>query len=1014
MKEMPKSYDHQGVEDRLYEKWEKNGYFHAEPNPDKEPYCIVIPPPNITGQLHIGHAIDETLQDALIRYKRMAGFETLWLPGTDHASIATEVKIIEQMAKEGLDKRDIGREAFLRRAWDWKKEYGGRIVKQLRKLGASCDWDRERFTMDEGCSKAVTKVFVDLYNKGLIYRGDRIINWCPHCKTALSDAEVEYEEQQSHLWHVRYDAPDKSYSITVATTRPETILGDTAIAVHPDDERYAGIVGKTVVIPVVGREIPIVADGRIVKQLRKLGASCDWDRERFTMDEGCSKAVTKVFVDLYNKGLIYRGDRIINWCPHCKTALSDAEVEYEEQQSHLWHVRYDAPDKSYSITVATTRPETILGDTAIAVHPDDERYAGIVGKTVVIPVVGREIPIVADEYVEKEFGTGAVKITPAHDPNDFEVGVRCNLPVMRVFTDDGHINELGGAYEGLTTMECRKKLVADIEAAGNLVKIEPYGHNVGTCYRCHSTVEPLVSKQWFVSMKPLAKPAIDVVKSGEVKFVPERFDKTYYNWMENIRDWCISRQLWWGHRIPAYYCDDCGETIVAESAPACCPKCGGHVHQDEDVLDTWFSSGMWPFSTLGWPEHTKELEYFYPTSTLVTGYDIIFFWVARMIVFGMEVMHQKPFSHVYIHGLVRDELGRKMSKSLGNGVDPLEIIKQYGADSLRFSLVTGNGAGGDMRFGTKKVEAARNFCNKLYNATRFVLMNIGDAEVGEIDIAKLDIADKWLLNRLNTIIREITANMDGFDLNLAAQKIYDFVWTEFCDWYIELAKPRMNGDDEEQKANVRAILCRALTDSLKLLHPFMPFITEELYLNLPNSEETIMRSAWPTAQAEWDFPEEAETMEEVMDLIRATRNIRAEMSVAPSRKLSMTLVTHGAKAEALEASIPYIMKLAGAEHVAIQQDKTGIPENAVSAVAQAAEAFIPLSDLIDVDKERERLNKEAAKVRADIERSSGKLNNAGFVAKAPEKVIAEERKKLAAAEDMLGKLEARLEQLNKM
>ena len=878
MKEMPKSYDHQGVEDRLYEKWEKNGYFHAEPNPDKEPYCIVIPPPNITGQLHIGHAIDETLQDALIRYKRMAGFETLWLPGTDHASIATEVKIIEQMAKEGLDKRDIGREAFLQRAWDWKKEYGGRIVKQLRKLGASCDWDRERFTMDEGCSKAVTKVFVDLYNKGLIYRGDRIINWCPHCKTALSDAEVEYEEQQSHLWHVRYDAPDKSYSITVATTRPETILGDTAIAVHPDDERYAGIVGKTVVIPVVGREIPIVAD----------------------------------------------------------------------------------------------------------------------------------------EYVEKEFGTGAVKITPAHDPNDFEVGVRCNLPVMRVFTDDGHINELGGAYEGLTTMECRKKLVADIEAAGNLVKIEPYGHNVGTCYRCHSTVEPLVSKQWFVSMKPLAKPAIDVVKSGEVKFVPERFDKTYYNWMENIRDWCISRQLWWGHRIPAYYCDDCGETIVAESAPACCPKCGGHVHQDEDVLDTWFSSGMWPFSTLGWPEHTKELEYFYPTSTLVTGYDIIFFWVARMIVFGMEVMHQKPFSHVYIHGLVRDELGRKMSKSLGNGVDPLEIIKQYGADSLRFSLVTGNGAGGDMRFGTKKVEAARNFCNKLYNATRFVLMNIGDAEVGEIDITKLDIADKWLLNRLNTIIREITANMDGFDLNLAAQKIYDFVWTEFCDWYIELAKPRMNGDDEEQKANVRAILCRALTDSLKLLHPFMPFITEELYLNLPNSEETIMRSAWPTAQAEWDFPEEAETMEEVMDLIRATRNIRAEMSVAPSRKLSMTLVTHGAKAEALEASIPYIMKLAGAEHVAIQQDKTGIPENAVSAVAQAAEAFIPLSDLIDVDKERERLNKEAAKVRADIERSSGKLNNAGFVAKAPEKIIAEERKKLAAAEDMLGKLEARLEQLNKM
>ncbi len=618
------------------------------------------------------------------------------------------------------------------------------------------------------------------------------------------------------------------------------------------------------------------------------------------------------------------------------------------------------------------------------------------------------------EYVEKEFGTGAVKITPAHDPNDFEVGVRCNLPVMRVFTDDGHINELGGRYEGLTTMECRKKLVEDIEAAGNLVKIEPYGHNVGTCYRCHSTVEPLVSKQWFVSMKPLAKPAIDVVRSGEIRFVPERFDKTYYNWMENIRDWCISRQLWWGHRIPAYYCDDCGETIVAETAPERCPKCGGKLHQDEDVLDTWFSSGMWPFSTLGWPEKTKELDYFYPTSTLVTGYDIIFFWVARMIVFGMEVMHQKPFSTVYIHGLVRDEQGRKMSKSLGNGVDPLEIIKQYGADSLRFSLVTGNGAGGDMRFGTKKVEAARNFCNKLYNAARFVLMNIGDAEVGDIDISRLDIADKWILNRLNTMIREITANMDSFDLNLAAQKIYDFVWTEFCDWYIELAKPRMNGTDEEQKANVRAIRNRVLMDSLKLLHPFMPFITEELYLNLPNAEETIMRSAWPKAKAEWDYPEEAETMEEVMDLIRATRNIRAEMNVPPSRKLKITLVTHGAGAKALEACIPYIMKLAGAEHVAIQQDKHGIPENAVSAVAQAAEAFIPLSDLIDVDKERERLNKEAEKVKSDIARSSGKLNNQGFVAKAPEKVIAEERKKLAAAEDMLKKLEARLEQLNNM
>ena len=877
--EMDKVYSPQSIEDKLYKMWEESGAFVAHRVPGKKPFTIVMPPPNITGQLHMGHAMDCLLQDAPIRYHRMKGDPTLWLPGTDHASIATEVKVVEQMAKEGLTKDMVGREGFLERAWAWKKEYGGRINRQQRRLGASCDWSRERFTMDEGCNEAVREVFVRLYEKGLIYRGSRIINWCPECQTALSDAEVEYEEQASHLWHIRYPG----------------------------------------------------ADG----------------------GEG--------------------------------------------------------------VVVATTRPETMLGDTGVAVNPNDERYTALVGKNVILPLLNKPIPVVADEYVDMEFGTGAVKMSPAHDPNDFEVGKRHNLEIIRVTNDDGTMNENAGKYQGMTAMECREAVVNDLRQQGYLVKIEDYTHNVGTCYRCHHTVDPVTSTQWFVKMEPLAKPAIEAVRSGKTRFVPDRFSKTYFNWMENIRDWCISRQLWWGHRIPAWYCDDCGETIVAKEAPHKCPKCGSeHLHQDEDVLDTWFSSGMWPFSTLGWPEHTKELEYFYPTSTLVTGYDIIFFWVARMIVFGMEVMHQKPFSHVYIHGLVRDELGRKMSKSLGNGVDPLEIIKQYGADSLRFSLVTGNGAGGDMRFGTKKVEAARNFCNKLYNATRFVLMNIGDAEVGEIDIAKLDIADKWLLNRLNTIIREITANMDGFDLNLAAQKIYDFVWTEFCDWYIELAKPRMNGDDEEQKANVRAILCRALTDSLKLLHPFMPFITEELYLNLPNSEETIMRSAWPTAQAEWDFPEEAETMEEVMDLIRATRNIRAEMSVAPSRKLSMTLVTHGAKAEALEASIPYIMKLAGAEHVAIQQDKTGIPENAVSAVAQAAEAFIPLSDLIDVDKERERLNKEAAKVRADIERSSGKLNNAGFVAKAPEKVIAEERKKLAAAEDMLGKLEARLEQLNKM
>ncbi len=875
--DMPKTYDHSQVENKLYEKWERNGYFHAEPNPDKEPYCIVIPPPNITGQLHMGHALDETLQDVLIRYKRMAGFETLWLPGTDHASIATEVKIIAEMAKEGLDKRDIGRDAFLDRAWEWKRIYGGRIVEQLKKLGSSCDWERERFTMDEGCSKAVTKVFVELYNKGLIYRGDRIINWCPACKTALSDAEVEYEEQASHLWHVRYDAPDHSYSITVATTRPETILGDTAIAVHPEDERYAGIVGKTVVIPVIGREIPIVAD----------------------------------------------------------------------------------------------------------------------------------------EYVEKEFGTGAVKITPGHDPNDFEVGARCGLPTLRVFTDDGHINELGGAYEGLTTMECRKKLVADIETAGNLVKVEPYAHNVGTCYRCHATVEPIVSKQWFVKMKPLAEPALEAVRTGEIKLVPERFDKTYYNWMENIRDWCISRQLWWGHRIPAYYCDACGEMVVAEHAPAQCPKCGAPMRQDEDVLDTWFSSGMWPFSTMGWPNETEELKYFYPTSTLVTGYDIIFFWVARMIVFGKEVMKQIPFDTVYFHGIVRDEQGRKMSKSLGNGIDPLLIINDYGADSLRFSLITGNSAGNDMRFQIKKVEAARNFCNKLYNATRFALMNIGDAGAGEIDLSALDMADKWMLHRLNQVTREVTGNLDSYDLNLAAQKIYDFVWTEFCDWYIEMAKPRMNGEDEAQKANVRAILSRVLKDSLKLLHPFMPFITEELYLNLPGAEETIMRAPWPRYTETFAFPAQAETMENVMDLIRSIRNIRAEMNVAPSKRVNITLVAHQKDAAALSACTPYIMKLAGAEQVSIQQDKHGIPGNAVSAVAQLAEAFIPLTDLIDIDKEIERVNKEADRTRGEIARSQGKLANEGFVAKAPAQVIEEERKKLENAKVMLSKLEARLGELRK-
>lgn len=878
-KELPKTYDHSDVESRLYEKWEKKGYFHAEANPEKKPYCIVMPPPNITGKLHMGHALDNTLQDSIIRYKRMNGYETLWLPGTDHASIATEVKIVTEMAKEGIDKRDIGREAFLKRAWEWRREYGGTIVKQLRKMGSSCDWERERFTMDEGCNRAVTKVFVDLYKEGLIYRDDRIINWCPVCQTALSDAEVEYEEQASHLWHVRYDAPDKSYSIICATTRPETIPGDTAIAVNPEDERY--------------------------------------------------------------------------------------------------------------------------GD--------------LIGKTVVVPIVGREIPIVADEYVEKEFGSGAVKITPCHDPNDFEVGVRHNLPRIRVFTDDGHLNELGAPYTGMTTMECRKAIVADMEKSGNLVKIEDYAHNVGVCYRCHNTVEPLTSLQWFVSMKPLAKEAIRVVEEGEVKFVPERFNKTYFNWMYNIRDWCISRQLWWGHRIPAYYCEnhDCGHIEVTLDPPEKCPVCGAKVHQDEDVLDTWFSSGMWPFSTLGWPDKTPELEYFYPTSTLVTGYDIIFFWVARMIVFGTKVMGKIPFDTVYVHGIVRDELGRKMSKSLGNGIDPLEIIKDYGADSLRFSLVTGNSAGNDMRFSNKKVEAARNFCNKVYNASRFVQMNIGDEKIGDIDMAKLDIADKWILHRLNAVAGEVTSNMDNFELNVAAQKVYDFIWTEFCDWYIEMAKPRLYGEDESAKANVKAILVRVLGDSMKLLHPFMPFITEELYQSLPNAEETIMRASWPKYTNDFQFAEEAEEMEGVMDVIRSIRNLRAEMNVPPARRTAVYMVTPAENAPAFEMARAYLMKLAGAENVIVQQDKNGIPKGAVNAVCAMGEAFIPLDQLIDIDKEIERVNKEINRMKGEVARAEGKLGNPGFVAKAPEKVINEEKNKLDVAKDMLAKLEHRLAELQK-
>ena len=873
-REMPKAYDHSAVENRLYETWEKNGYFHAEPNTGKPPYCIVIPPPNITGQLHMGHALDETLQDVLIRYKRMAGYEALWLPGTDHASIATEVKIVEQMAKEGIDKRDIGREAFLERAWEWKRVYGGRIVQQLKKLGSSCDWERERFTMDAGCNKAVTKVFVELYNKGLIYRGDRIINWCPTCKTALSDAEVEYEEQNSHLWHVRYDAPDKSYSITVATTRPETILGDTAIAVNPADERYADIVGKTVVIPVVGREIPIVAD----------------------------------------------------------------------------------------------------------------------------------------EYVEMEFGTGAVKITPAHDPNDFEVGVRCGLPVLRVFTDDGHINELGGAYEGLTTMECRKQLVADIDAAGNLVKVEPYAHNVGTCYRCHSTVEPLVSKQWFVDMKPLAEPALEAVRSGEIKFVPERFDKTYYNWMENIRDWCISRQLWWGHRIPAWYCDDCGEVIVARETPTVCPKCGcTHLAQDEDVLNTWFSSALWPFSTLGWPEQTADLSYFYPTSVLVTGYDIIFFWVARMIFSGLEHMGEVPFNTVFFHGLIRDAQGRKMSKSLGNGVDPLDVISVYGADALRFTLVTGNSPGNDLRFSEEKVSASRNFANKIWNAARFILMNI---EGKDIDCAlpkKLYTSDKWILNRFNNVTAAVTENLEKFELGMAVSKLYDFIWDDFCDWYIELAKIRMNGADEESADSARRVLVWTMSNTLKLLHPFMPYITEEIWQTLPHDGEALIVAKWPEYDEALSFPQEAKNLENVMALIRAIRTRRNEMNVPPSKKAHIYIDTaHPAPYE--EAS-EFIARLAYGSKVEIG---TGFDvQGAVTAVTDDAKALLPMDDLVDKAAETARLNKELANAQKQLDTVKAKLANEKFVSKAPAHLVEEERNKLADYKEKFETVKERLAQLQK-
>ena len=868
-KELEKVYDPKQVEDKTYRFWMEKGYFHAEPNPQKKPYTIVIPPPNITGQLHLGHALDCTLQDSIIRFKRMQGYEALWLPGTDHASIATEAKIVEAMRKEGVTKEDLGREGFLERAWEWKKTYGGKIVEQLKKMGSSCDWERERFTLDEGCSEAVKEVFVRLYEKGLIYRGERIINWCPHCLTSISDAEVEYEEHDGHFWHIRYP-------------------------------------------------------------------------------------------------------------------LSDGSGYLE---------------------IATTRPETLLGDTALAVHPDDERYKDLVGKTVILPLVGREIPIVADSYVEMDFGTGVVKITPAHDPNDFEVGLRHNLPVINVMNDDATINENGGKYQGMDRYECRKQIVLDLESEGFLVKVEDHKHNVGSCYRCSTTVEPRVSKQWFVKMEPLAGPAIEAVRSGETKFVPDRFSKIYYHWMENIRDWCISRQLWWGHRIPAWYCQDCGEVIVAKEEPHTCPKCGGcHLEQDPDTLDTWFSSALWPFSTLGWPKQTEELKYFYPTSTLVTGYDIIFFWVARMIFSGVENTGKSPFQTVFIHGIVRDAQGRKMSKSLGNGIDPLKVIDEYGADALRFTLATNNSPGNDMRFVEEKVKASRNFANKIWNATRFILMNLSD-EVDKPELPQLlQTEDKWILSKLNTLIKEVTDNLEKFELGIAVQKLYDFIWDVLCDWYIELTKSRIQAGGESAKS-AQKVLIYVMNQCLKLLHPIMPFITEEIWQAIPNDCESIMIAPWPQYQEDLCFRQEEEDFEKVMSAIKAIRNRRAEMNVPPSKKARVLVKT--LDADVFESGAMFIERLASASEVKVSGVAPQQGEDfsdAVQVITDSARIFIPLDELVDKEKELARLEKERKACEKDIAMVEQKLSSQGFIEKAPQNVVEAERVKLEKHKERMEKI----------
>ena len=870
-KELAKSYKPSEFEDRIYDFWMKGNYFHAEVDKDKKPYTIVMPPPNITGQLHIGHALDLTLQDTLIRWRRMQGYAALWLPGTDHASIATEAKIVEAMRKEGVTKDDLGREGFLKRAWEWKEEYGGRITRQFRKLGSSCDWQRERFTMDEGCSKAVKEVFVKLYNKGLIYRGERIINWCPHCCTSISDAEVDFAEQEGFFWHLRYPLKDGSGYVELATTRPETLLGDTAVAVNPDDERYKDIVGKTLILPLVGREIPVVADA----------------------------------------------------------------------------------------------------------------------------------------YVEKDFGTGVVKITPAHDPNDFEVGLRHNLEVINVMDDTAHMNENAGKYQGMDRYECREAIVKDLEEGGFLVKIEPHTHNVGTCYRCKTTVEPRVSKQWFVKMEPLAKPAIKCVKEKQIQIIPERFEKVYYHWMENIKDWCISRQLWWGHRIPAWYCDDCGEVIVAKETPVACPKCGkNHLHQDEDTLDTWFSSALWPFSTLGWPDKTPELEYFYPTNTLVTGYDIIFFWVARMIFSAIEQTGQAPFKTVFMHGIVRDELGRKMSKSLGNGPDPIDVINRYGADALRFLLVTGNSPGNDIRYSEKRIEACANFANKLWNAARYVHMNIDDYNVENKLPDTLTTEDKWIVSKFNTVAKEVNENLEKFELGIAVQKVYEFIWDCYCDWYIELAKTRLSGDGEDAQ-NARQVLLYVLDQILRLLHPFMPYVTEEIWQTIPHEGETVMLAKYPEFKAELDFPDAVAEMERVMDAIRAIRNRRSEMNVPPSKKAKVYVATKFA--DTFTNGTPFIQKLASANEVKVAEHFD--IEGAVTVVTADAKIYIPLSELVDKDAELARLNKELEQVKKRLAQSEGKLNNAGFVAKAPEAVIEKVKGQAAKEREQIALITAAIDAL---